>query len=910
MKVRVASAGTGKTTSLVLRYLELIAGGVPLRRIAGVTFTRAAASELRQRVDEGIRQAKAGSYLGYSFDAASRRQFAEAEREISGATLTTIHGFMREALKLSAPMLSLDPDFKIMSEGDALVIFEEEFETLRYLAAEPQHPLHEAFTRLGDDAGVLLLQLFASRSLAAHFTVAGDAQEQALVTLFERLYSSYRTRLAGKLLAPAELERYALQLTSHPEALARLASRFQVLLVDEFQDVNPLQGHFFRALEKSGISTEVVGDPKQAIYNFRHADVEVFRQALQEGEALPPLLQTRRHATMISRFLNKVTSSFAARAWGFNPQEAQDVETVGAQADVQGRVELHWIVGSEAVGQLRVYEAEVLAARLQAAVEDGFDPDDMAVLARSHASLALIEQALWAAGLPAVRLQGRDYYQRLEIRDLYHAMHVGLEPSGLHLAAWLRSPFAALKTTEIDAIMAQEKPLERLRTDFPDVYARLEHLGALVREPPVNALQHLMREPFIAGRRYVDFLGARERENLDALLFEVASFPPREVGVLLEILEQRSQQAEVGDVPQRGSGIKLLTMHASKGLEWKVVALYDLGRMAYRRTAPLIVTPQTGEIALTGSDHYDALTSAAFAREDAEGYRLFYVAASRARDRLILTGSIKNDKADGWAKALTEIGLGTDAKPMRYGNYVHQVWPYEPPQASRIAESLPLKLEPAPYTHTFFPAPTFPALASPSRYQKDAEAAAEAEKNEPLAIFDPEEGERIPGRGRTIGTLVHYAISQNWISLGADELANLRAQEVMFPFSEAERDDIMQDVELLLNNYAGMLGDSLPRLAGREVDRPELPFVAEHMGITWQGIIDRLYKAAGVWYLEDYKTDRDVKPEVYALQLALYNQTIQQVLNVTPQVQLVYLRAREVVRLEPNVLQEALDAAF
>ena len=57
-----------------------------------------------------------------------------------------------------------------------------------------------------------------------------------------------------------------------------------MLLVDEFQDVNPLQGAFFRALEQGGLQTEVVGDPKQSIYGFRHADVEVFRAALAEGE--------------------------------------------------------------------------------------------------------------------------------------------------------------------------------------------------------------------------------------------------------------------------------------------------------------------------------------------------------------------------------------------------------------------------------------------------------------------------------------------------------------------------------------------------------------------------------------------------------------------------------------------------
>ena len=131
MKVRVASAGTGKTTSLVRRYLELIAGGVPLRRIAGVTFTNAAA-ELRQRVGAGVRGALTGGYLDLSFTAEDVPNLEAAQRELGGATLSTIHGFMAQALRLSAPLLGLDADFRVLGEWEAAAIFEEELKTLLY----------------------------------------------------------------------------------------------------------------------------------------------------------------------------------------------------------------------------------------------------------------------------------------------------------------------------------------------------------------------------------------------------------------------------------------------------------------------------------------------------------------------------------------------------------------------------------------------------------------------------------------------------------------------------------------------------------------------------------------------------------------------------------------------------------
>src|SRR5690625_992685 len=138
MRLRVASAGTGKTTSLVARYLELIGAGVPLRRIAGVTFTNAAASELRLRLHEAIRdvlqdgQYLFGLYRALPEDAA---RFRTAERELAGAVLSTIHGFMSRALRLNAPLVGLTPDFQVISEWDARLLFEEEFH-----AAELLHP--------------------------------------------------------------------------------------------------------------------------------------------------------------------------------------------------------------------------------------------------------------------------------------------------------------------------------------------------------------------------------------------------------------------------------------------------------------------------------------------------------------------------------------------------------------------------------------------------------------------------------------------------------------------------------------------------------------------------------------------------------------------------------------------------
>ncbi|MCA9836492.1 MAG: UvrD-helicase domain-containing protein [Trueperaceae bacterium] len=903
MKVRVASAGTGKTTSLVLRYLQLIAQGTPLRRIAGVTFTRSAADELRQRVGLGIRELLTeGSYLHVALLEAKRPLFEEALRELDGATLTTIHGFMIETLRLCAPMLSLDPAFSVLGEWEAQALFEEELKSLFYLASDAQHGLYGAKEELGEEAEGLLLQLFRSRSLSERFYADDFPKNIALERLFDAAYKKFEIRLGASLLPPSEIERKALMLARSKRALERLGGRFRIILVDEYQDVNPLQGAYFEALEHSGISTEVVGDPKQSIYGFRNADVNVFRRALHTGEVLTPLTDTRRHARVISRFLNHMTSTLGKAQMGFSLEEAPPVNTKGQQEETSGRIELHWVNGEAPIAKLREHEAKLLAERLKCNHEQYQIPySQMAVLARSYAGLQQVEEALLAENLPYVLLQGRGYYERIEVRDLYHALRVGIDASGLSLAAWLRGPYAQLPFHEVDSILRADDPVEMLKSLNQEVYERLELTQAQVRGTPLNALKFLIRTPFIAQKRYVDFLDTRARENVDALLFTVAGQPPGDLELLLDRLDTLSRQTDAGDVPQSGEGIQLLTVHRSKGLEWPLVAVFDLGRMNYHQPQPLYLHPTTNHIVHRDSPRFAETRELLKKREDEESYRLLYVAASRARDTLIMTGSVKGQKVDGWMTAMSAMNLDHTTQSYSRPDFILQTHAYQEVNRHLKTEQQRKGLEPAAYIDQRFYPLEYPPVTSPSRIKQES-----FDDYEPLPFSDPEEGERLPGRATTVGTLTHYAISQNWSADNPTHIENLRAQEVMFPFTLDEQSDILTEVKMLLSNYEGILGNGIPHPQDRSEDYPELPMALPVGDTVFQGIIDRLYCADGVWYLEDYKTDQEITPEKYHFQLAVYLKAIQEVKGLTPQVQLVFLRFKEIVRIELDTLLKAL----
>lgn len=954
LKVRVASAGTGKTTSLVARYLSLIDSGSSLRRVAGITFTRAAADELRQRVAAGVREVLAsGDYLGGLFtpSASSRPRFELAAVELEGALLTTIHGFMVAGLRLNAPQLGLDPNFTMLGEWEASTIFAEEAQSLLLLAQDPHHQLHDAARFLGSEAPQQLLRLFAKRSLAGELSFPAGTAEQALRRLYRAALAAYDQRLGAASLAPGEVERRALRMLESSPARERLRDRYPRVLIDEYQDVNPMQGLFFEQLAALGVKLELVGDPKQSIYAFRNADVAVFRRALEEAERagtlLKPLDRSRRHARALVVFLNRLTEHLAATGSGFGPSEAGEVTGAGSQAEVPGRVELLIVHGDSRLDELRRSEAALLAARLRELNRsDGVAYDEMAVLARSYHALTQVEAALKSAGVPCLIQQGRGYYERTEVRDVHHALAVGLDPEGSSLAPFLRGPFAALDLSEVAAVLRRPagERLELIEQRFPAVAERIARLTEFVRLPPLTALEQLLRQPLLSGKRFQELLSRRARENVDALLFEVALHPPRNISLLLERLELLARQPEAGDVPQSGAGVKLLTIHASKGLEFRVGAVFDCGAWPNSRVDPLLVEPASGTVRLLGGDGYRAAADAAKRRNRQESFRLLYVAASRARDHLLLTGSSAYGKAKGWLELLLNLGLegssslqGVSLTRHRHGDDIpyaaqdaattedahistspQREEAYKEQMALEGSESVPTSV--ADYLERRLPAAPLPPLTSPTRLLLAARSSAgpddddeSAEEPLPFELRASAEAEVAHGRvgwGRARGTLVHYAIGQGWRPDDEATLRTLLAQEVMFPFDQAQRLELVSEVTELLRAYQALLGHELPALAAREVDRAELPLAQRRGEVVWEGIVDRLYRVNGEWLVDDYKTDIRVKPERYYAQLGLYLEALEAALGVRPRGRLVYLRSGQVVEPERTLLEAAVREAL
>lgn len=890
MRTRIASAGTGKTTYLISRLLELTREGTPLRRVAAITYTRRAANDLKLKLRMALEQLHDdGHWLNQTLEPQHRPTIEGALRELDGSNIGTIHGFLANLLRLVAPTITLDPDFSVIGEHDAIATFREEAATHAFLTNTP----------IPDRTMSRLEQLFRQRSLATtfHATHEGD---QELLALYNTLTQRYWARLDNRALAPADLELKAVEAARYDIVLERWRERVSVALIDESQDLNPVQGAFLERLEASGIQIEAVGDPKQSIYAFRHADLDTFRRIITNSQQGTPLNTTYRHSRVITRFLNGLTRNMGAEDRGFTSSEAPEVTPARQEL---GSLRIHWVQTQDRTGidKLRAHEAELMAHSLKHLHEnEGVPYDDMAVLMRSRASQPHVQAALERNGVPTVIVQGRNYYRQSEIRDLVHALKLIHAPTNLSLAAWLHSPYAQLDTNQLHAVLSAQEPLEHLKQHHPQVLERLHTIQGMKNLHPSEILTRLARDPLVGGKAYTELLDAGAADNVDTMLVLAAPAASSSLDALIHTLDELAKQEEVGDVPQAGDGVKLTTVHASKGLEWPAVAVFDLGRGAAARPQEVIVEPHSGRIATPDNPEHQDLQAQHTTREEQESFRLLYVALSRARDHMILTGSIKGDSLTPAIRELAALKLGP-GKSFRAdeGRILVHTAEYQPIDTSGIGdpitpEALPIEeWSTTNYPHASAPLILRPSHAQPHEHVKSEEETLGAGASDSL-------DDAIPS---IIGTLTHYGIAQGWKPDDQGNLKALDGQVILAALDDKTRAHVRQQVLQLLAAHQAMLGNQLPTNLTEE--HRELPFLhTSEDGRIWNGVIDHLYQHDGHWYLDDYKTDAKIDPEQHEPQMRLYAEAASAWTGETPKLRLVYLRHGQVIPIQPEAILE------
>jgi DNA helicase-2/ATP-dependent DNA helicase PcrA len=681
----VAGPGTGKTSTLVGRVAYLVfERGVDPARILALTFSNKAAQEMRERL---------AALLAVPASETVEREASAAQRQ---PVVSTIHAFCGDLLRRYAPLVGLRPDFRLISEAEGYLLLREVAGDLTMphyqpLAAPAMHfpTLLGAISRAKDELADPARYADLAMRLAAAAQTPDERAAAARALEVARIYAAYQDALAAAGDADfGDLIRLAVRLLrEQPDALAELRRRHTHILVDEFQDINRAMGVLLQVLAGPDGPLWAVGDADQAIYRFRGAspvNLARFTEAYPAARVYPLGTNYRSRPPIL-----RAAASVAGALLGEDPREPleagrpYDPARMGraGTGDGEPSIQQGGAQGERADATITLVaapdeaaELAGLATAIRACVARGYALSDQAVLCRTRRQSQRVAAALAAAGLPARIVT--PLLEQPDVKDTLSVLLLLADGSGaglLRAGAVADHPFSReeARTVLLEARARQTSPIALLLNHdalstveglTPPGCSGLSRLGEVLRElwAAPDVLTGLGRYVFaltgLARRALADPspAGRTRAANLARLLELGQVFEgrrrDRERGERWratgragwdEFLDYVRVLAALGRDPAGNAGdllavategVRVLTVHASKGLEFPVVYLPGLasGRFPTQRRGDPAPPPP----GLSDDAALEARNPSAHLAEEA---CLFYVALTRARDELVIS---------------------------------------------------------------------------------------------------------------------------------------------------------------------------------------------------------------------------------------------------------------------------------
>jgi ATP-dependent helicase/nuclease subunit A len=818
--------------------------------------------------------------------------------------------------------------------------------------AERVEELREAATCLSDETAAQLLALLerdsrpdrlldlsgfrirADRAVAyeearraveqAALDEAASRDRELLQELLERFAEAYADEKARESVLDFEdLQLLARDLLRDNESIrAREAGRFRSIMVDEFQDTNRLQCELIDLLAREDAELFFVGDEFQSIYGFRHADVRVFRERRARAQQLLPLTLNYRSRPEVLAAVNELFGShfgdefqpLAAAAEFPDPVFGHPVELLVTDKASYRESGVHW----------RRAEARAIATRVRELVDTGAaTAGEIVVLFAAGTDAELYEQELRRADMPTYRATGKGYFGQQQVVDLLAYLRLLQNRyDDRALLTVLASPFVGVSNDALALLrrVASKRPLysgmeralppglsdrdERLFRAFRQRYERLA--AALPRLSLERLCERVVSEHDYDLAVLAQWDGKRRYANMRKLARLARSYEelrgPDVEGFVRFVADQEAlgaRELEAVAEEEGADAVRLLTIHAAKGLEFKIVIVADAGRDKAPPSGDEILALSDGRFGFRVADpvttkrrgafDYEQVKEARREEEAAEKLRLYYVAMTRARERLIVSGAIDPEKASdastpiGWVLARLDAHdeLGGDETPVelargdahllvRVDRYRHDAW--SEPIPDDLPEPGQLELFTT-FEELVVPAaPELPALVAPPepplhRVRRLSYTA--------LATFDqcsykyyvryaagmkelPVSGVGDGDMSATeIGSAVHRLLEHlDLAAPSVPEVDDERIREFVAAYCES---------------------DLARRIAALSPLAKERPFTFEHDGVLVHGFIDVLHIDGARALVVDYKTNalgetspEQIVEEDYRLQRLVY----------------------------------------
>ena len=713
-----------------------------------------------------------------------------------------------------------------------------------------------------------------------------------------------------------DLEQGALALLEGcPDVRSYWQTAVQAVLVDEFQDTNDRQRRLVRALCDQAGKLFIVGDAKQSIYRFRGADVTVFRrerERIQDQNGAVVLLETsyRAHRDLVGG-LNDLLKPILGeetdgRPWAEPFAALKHSREEASPGFIAPHIEFHLTAGSKASGALD-RAADALAARLAGMVDGGtvkiregdtYRPlhyGDVAILCRASTSFEAYEDAFERAGIPFLTVSGRGFYGRPEIRDLLNALRALADPTdSLALAGFLRSPALALSDEALyrlcerrQATDAQVTLWDALQTVGPtlpgDDHLRSSRAITLIIQLHDLAGRVTVAELLKALLDATDYRAVmvaagqgRGVRNVAKLLSDAHSSGMVSVGEFLEYVQalrdSGTREGEARALAERA--VQIMTIHAAKGLEFPVVVIGDVSHRMPGRNE-MLIAPDLG-VLLPVEDDAEAMPGVYRLaklrdqdQEAAESDRLLYVAATRARESLMLSGCLsltKDNKVGacgGWLDRLAapevlglkgqqipydEAGAQTRLLGLQAGATQIACAIYEPgfvhPSRTRVV----------PDSGSYLSTLQFERL-NPLTAQTEPGGQSKQLQERPQRVWrvvPPVEHPRAPAW--VVGSLVHAALAA-WRFPDDGFAAWIEAEARGYGITDGRQlDDAVGQARRMLTRFqeSQLYGE----LVSADRRLHEMPYSVIVDGRVESRIIDLIYLRRGSWTIVEFKTDR------------------------------------------------------
>lgn len=472
-----------------------------------------------------------------------------------------------------------------------------------------------------------------------------------------------------------DLQLMVLKLLDNYDIKKKYQQKFKYIMVDEFQDTNELQKGIIYKLTSidSKIDREnlfIVGDPKQSIYGFRGADVEVFYDVMEDIEEVSkskPIKLGENYRTVhtVLEFVNIIFEKIMGSKYIALEPVKRSLNNL--DVEILENKDLEIPEGENQGDYNKYYESRLVAKRIKALVESReYEYKDFAILFRSSTEDFIYEKALKEYGIPYYNLGGKGFYKQEEILDLMNALKgISNIYDNISIVGALRSPMFGLSDKTIYWLLKQkeESIIESLNEEIPYIEEnerkKMKNAYNMLKQfvlkrnmlNPYELIIELIEKTYYNQVLMLKYGGKQRVANVYKFLEMAKEYTEKENGTIedfinyIEDMKRKNvDESQAKIQSEDGDSVKIMTIHKSKGLQFKVVIIPQMAKGFNKDTSSILFEKNLG----LGIKHedlspiYNEIYNSIKEKEERENKRILYVAMTRAEERLILGNQGKN----------------------------------------------------------------------------------------------------------------------------------------------------------------------------------------------------------------------------------------------------------------------------